>query len=170
MEQTENIEIGKIVSAVGLRGEVKIYPYTDRREHFVQGAEFLVGNRLICVETARFVKNLPILKFVGTENRDEAEALRGQTLAVSALSLEPLPDGEWYVRDLIGCDVQDETGIRFGSVSDVIQNGAQDLYEIAMPDGRKFLLPAVAAFVIHVDIQAKRVIARVPADLSELAL
>ncbi|MDR1245478.1 MAG: ribosome maturation factor RimM [Clostridiales Family XIII bacterium] len=170
MEQTEHIEIGKIVSAVGLRGEVKIYPYSDRQKHFAQGAKFLVGGRPVCVETARFVKKLPILKFVGTESRDEADALRGQTLSVSALTLEPLPDGEWYVRDLIGCDVQDETGRRLGSIADVIQNGAQDIYEIAMPDGRKFLLPAAAAYVIHVDIPAKRVTVHAPDSLLELAL
>ncbi|MDR2771035.1 MAG: ribosome maturation factor RimM [Clostridiales Family XIII bacterium] len=169
MEQTEQIAIGKIVAAVGLRGEVKVYPYSDNRERFASGAEFLIDGRPARVEAVRFVKNLPILKLDGITDRDGAESLRGCVLSISALALAPLPDGEWYVRDLIGCDVCDEAGRVLGAIADVIQNGAQDLYEIAVPDGKTFLLPAVGAFVIHVDVREKRVVARVPDDLSALA-
>jgi 16S rRNA processing protein RimM len=170
MEENERIDVGKIVAAVGLRGEVKIYPYSDNAERFAKDAEFSADGLIVRVESARFVKKLPILKFMGVENRSDAEALRGRTLSVSALVLEPLPEGEWYVRDLIGCDVRDEAGHSLGTISDVIQNSAQDLYEIMLPDGRKFLLPAVAAFVVHVDTAAKCVTARVPDGLLELAL
>jgi 16S rRNA processing protein RimM len=173
MKQTEKIEmteIGKIVAPVGLRGEVKIYPYSENAERFAPGAELLVGGTPMSVETSRFVKNLPIIKFVGAESRDDAEALRGRSLFTDALMFAPLPEGEWYVRDLIGCDVSDEAGESLGTISDVRLNGAQDLYEIAMEDGRKFLLPAVEAFILHVDTASKRVIARVPDGLLELAL
>jgi 16S rRNA processing protein RimM len=169
MDRTEIIEIGRIVSAVGLRGEVKIYPYSDRTGRFVPGAEFLSGDRLMRVETVRFVKNLPIVGFAGVADRDGAEALRGRTLSVDALTLAPLPEGEWYVRDLIGCGVWDESGEKLGTIADVLQSGAQDLYEIAMPDGRKFLLPAVEAFVLRVDVAAGRVTVYLPDGLAELA-
>jgi 16S rRNA processing protein RimM len=169
-EKTERIEIGKIVAPVGLRGEVKIYPYSENAERFAPGAELSVDGTLMSIEGSRFVKNLPIVKLAGVENRDDAEALRGLSLFADALTLAPLPEGEWYVRDLIGCDVLDEAGECLGSIADVRQNGAQDLYEIAMRDGRTFLLPAVEAFVLHVDPAAKRVTARVPAGLLELAI
>ncbi|MDR2133376.1 MAG: ribosome maturation factor RimM [Clostridiales Family XIII bacterium] len=169
MEQIEQIEIGKILSPVGLRGEVKVYSYSDKPERFAPGAELLLDGRPVRIETSRFVKNLPIIKLDGVENREEAEALRGHALSIGALSLTPLPEGEWYVRDLIGCEVCDEDGNALGAIADVLQNGAQDLYEIASRDGRTFLLPAVAAFVVRVDVTAKRVVARVPDGIMELA-
>jgi 16S rRNA processing protein RimM len=167
---TERIIIGKIVAPVGLRGEVKVYPYSDNPERFAPGAEIAADDAPMSIEAARFVKKLPILKFAGVDSRDAAEALRGCMLSVSALALAPLPEGEWYVRELIGCGVWDESGKSLGTVTDVIQNRAQDLYEIAMEDGRRFLLPAVGDFVTAVDVTAKRVTARVPAGLLELAL
>ncbi|MDR2354948.1 MAG: ribosome maturation factor RimM [Clostridiales Family XIII bacterium] len=170
MEQTEQITIGKIVSAVGLRGEVKVYPYSDRQERFACGAELLLDGRPVRIEAVRFVKNLPILRLDGVADRDGAEALRGRVLSISAGALAPLPDGEWYVRDLIGCEVRDEGGSVLGAIADVLQNGAQDLYEIAAPDGRTFLLPAVEAFVLRVDVSKKRVLVRVPDGLSELSI
>jgi 16S rRNA processing protein RimM len=165
----EQITIGKIIAAVGLRGEVKVYPYSDNMERFAQGAELLIDGRPVRVETVRFVKNLPIVRLDGVSDREGAEALRGRALSVSARALAPLPDGDWYVRDLIGCDVHDEEGRVLGAIADVLQTGAQDLYEIAAPDGRAFLLPAVDAFVLHVDVLAKRVLVRVPEGLLELA-
>jgi 16S rRNA processing protein RimM len=170
MKQTERIEIGKIVAPVGLRGEVKIYPYSDNAERFAHGAALSVGDALMSIEGSRFVKNLPIVKFAGVESREDAEVLRGRALFTDARSLAPLPEGEWYVRDLIGCDVLSEAGECLGTIADVRQNGALDLYEIAMPGGRTFLLPVVEEFVLRVDTIAKRVTARVPAGLLELAL
>ncbi|MDR2088353.1 MAG: ribosome maturation factor RimM [Clostridiales Family XIII bacterium] len=170
MEQTEWIAVGKILAAVGLRGEVKVYPYSDKPERFAPGAELSIDGRSVRIEAVRFVKNLPILKLDGLADRSGAEALRGRVLSVSAHSLKPLPDGEWYVRDLIGCGVYDEREKALGTIADVLQNGAQDLYEIAAPDGRRFLLPAVEAFVIHVDVLAKRVVVRVPDGLLGLAI
>jgi 16S rRNA processing protein RimM len=170
MEQTEQITIGKIVAAVGLRGEVKVYPYSDKRERFARGAELLLDGLPARIEAVRFVKNLPILKLDGVADREGAETLRGRALSISAASLTPLPDGEWYVRDLIGCGLYDENGNILGTITDVIQNGAQDLYEIALPGGRRFLLPAVEDFVLRVDVIGKRVVARVPDGLPELAI
>jgi 16S rRNA processing protein RimM len=170
MEQIERIAIGRIVAAVGLRGEVKVYPFSDNAERFAPGATFLIDGRPARIEAVRFVKKMPILKLDGFGTREGAEALRGCTLSVSASTLPPLPEGEWYVRDLIGCDVCDEAGKVLGAIVDVIQNSAQDLYEIALPDGRTFLLPAVEAFVLRVDVLAKRVVVRVPDGLSELAI
>jgi 16S rRNA processing protein RimM len=170
MKTDEQIAIGKIVAAVGLRGEVKVYPYSDNAERFAPGAELFADDRPVRIEGARFVKNVPILKFDGVEDRTGAESLRGLSLFINARALRPLPEGEWYVRDLIGCAVYDETERRLGVVLDVRQNGAQDLYEIAASDGRTFLLPAVEAFVLRVDVSAKCITARVPDGLLALSI
>ncbi|MDR1573011.1 MAG: ribosome maturation factor RimM [Clostridiales Family XIII bacterium] len=170
MEKNEQITIGKIVAAVGLRGEVKVFPYSDKAEHFAPGAKLLAGDRSVRIESARFVKKLPILKFDGIEDRTGAKSLCGLSLFISARALKPLPDGEWYVRDLIGCALCDEAKGNLGVVADVRQNGAQDLYEIATPSGGTFLLPAVSAFILRVDVAEKRIVARVPDGLLELSI
>ncbi|MDR3295396.1 MAG: ribosome maturation factor RimM [Clostridiales Family XIII bacterium] len=168
MGGNEKIAIGKIVSAVGLRGEVKIYPYSDNMARFEPQTELRMENGGKRVEELRFVKRMPVLKLEGVSDRNQAEALRGQELWIDSGELAPLPEGVYYVRELIGCAVLDESGARLGEIKDVIQNRAQDLYEIQMPDERTFLLPAVAAFVKQVDVAQRRVVASVPEGLMEL--
>jgi 16S rRNA processing protein RimM len=162
------IVIGKIVSAVGLQGEVKVYPYSDNMERFGRGAEVMIGGALRRIESSRFVKRMPVIRIEGIAGRDAAEAMRGAELCVDGAGLPPLPDGNYYVRDLIGCSVVDESGAEIGRIRDVIQNSAQDLYEIVCSDGTAFMLPAVAEFIAGVDIAAKAVVARLPEGLLEL--
>jgi 16S rRNA processing protein RimM len=168
MGQTEMIVIGKIVSAVGLQGEVKVYPYSDNMERFGRGAEVMIGGALRRIESSRFVKRMPVVRIEGIVGRDAAEAMRGTELCVDEAGLPPLPDGDYYVRDLIGCSVVGEGGDEIGRIRDVIQNRAQDLYEIECSDGTTFLLPAVAEFILGVDIAGKAVVARLPEGLLEL--
>jgi 16S rRNA processing protein RimM len=102
-------------------------------------------------------------------SREQAEALRGQELCIRADALAALPEGSYYVRDLTGCAILDEAGSVLGELCDVLQSGAQDLYEIRRPDGKTFLIPAAGPFILHVDTERKRVTARVPEGLMELA-
>jgi 16S rRNA processing protein RimM len=168
MKQTEMIVIGKIVSAVGLRGEVKVYPYSDNMERFRRGAGLVIGGASRRIEEARFVKKMPVIRLDGVSGRDDAEALRGAELYIAAAELPPLPEGDYYIRDLIGCSVIDESGLNIGRIREVIQNRAQDLYEIECSDGTAFMLPVVAEFIEHVDIAGKTVLVHLPEGLTEL--
>lgn len=105
----EEITIGKIVSAVALRGEVKVYPYTEPKERFESLRQILLAqkgaSRPVAVEHVRYQKNMVILKLAGVDDRTAAEALRDGEVRISAASLPPLPKDTYYVRDLIGCTV-----------------------------------------------------------------
>ena len=161
------ISIGKIASPVGLRGYVKLYPYTDRIDHYNTAEVFIEGSRR-SIEIIRYVKRTPILKIEGVSDRQQAERLNGAEIAVLESELSDLPEGAYYLKDLIGCSVIDETNDDLGFISNVMQNSAQDIYEITGKNGKSFMIPAVAEFILDVDIDSKIVKVHVPAGLRDL--
>ena len=146
------IKVGKIVSAVGIRGEVKVYPYTDYPERFEELEGVYAGDEWLEIERVRYQKNVVIVKFAGSDDRNRAESLRDRFLTIDRKDLRQLEEDEYFIFDLIGLEAQDQEGKRLGRVSDVIQNTAQDLYEIETDSGKKYLIPAVREFVTEIDI------------------
>lgn len=156
----DKIKIGKIVNTVGLKGEVKVYNYSDRSEIYENTSHIYVENDLTAVESVRVQKNMVILKLEGISDRDRAEALRGRELYVTEEDLPELPQGQYYVRDIIGMAVREENGTFLGEVTDVIQNTAQDIFEVKKQGGKKVLIPKVDEFVLNIDIEKKEILVR----------
>ena len=146
----EKIMIGKIVNVVGLKGEVKVYNYSDSDEIYRTTEAVYVGDDLVGIENVRLQKNMVILKLAGISDRDGAEAVRGKELFITESDLPELPEGQYYIRDLIGMTVKEENGEILGKVSDVLQNTAQDIFEVENADGRKILIPKVDQFVLEI--------------------
>ncbi len=149
----EQLKLGQIVSVVGLKGEMKVYPYTDYRERFEELLEVMIGHATYKIEKVRYGNNnVVILKVAGIDDRTSAEKLRGSFLLIDKASARKLPDDTYYIADLIGLTVNTEDGTFIGKLTDVIQNKSQDLYEIQTGDGIKFLVPAVSEFILAIDI------------------
>lgn len=181
----EKIKIGKIVNAVGLKGEVKVYSYAGENDRFEKLDRIIAGSsqsgsgqsgsgqeggakRAACkkpqsdmefeIEKVRYQKNMVILKLRGVDDRNQAEALKDMDVFITEDDLEELPDDTFYVRDLIGCQVVDiNDGKKLGVVSDLIQNSAQDIYQIDLAEGGQALIPAVEQFIKNVDIENKTI-------------
>lgn len=181
----EKIKIGKIVNAVGLKGEVKVYSYAGENDRFKKLDRIIAGGsqsgsgqsgsgqeggakRAACkkpqsdmefeIEKVRYQKNMVILKLRGVDDRNQAEALKDMDVFITEDDLEELPDDTFYVRDLIGCQVVDiNDGKKLGVVSDLIQNSAQDIYQIDLAEGGQALIPAVEQFIKNVDIENKTI-------------
>ena len=164
----EKILIGKITSAVGLKGEVKVYNYSDSIEIYEETPQIYVGDELMDVISVRQQKNMVVLRLSGFTDRDAAERARGREIFVTEADLPELPEGQFYVRDLIGMQVVTEEGEELGEVTDVIQNTAQDLFEVELPEGRKVLIPKVDAFVRSIDGEARTVTVRLQEGLLDL--
>lgn len=147
----EKIKIGKIVNAVGLKGEVKVYNYSDSEEVYERTPEIYAGDRLLKVENVRMQKNMVILKLSGIDDRNGAEAAKGTELFITEADLPELPEGQFYIRDLIGMEVEEQGGSFHGVVTDVLQNTAQDIFEVKRDDGKTVLIPKVDAFVQKID-------------------
>ena len=168
----EKIKIGRIVSSVALRGEVKVYHYSDYKERFEELESILVDNGKSFneyeIEGIRYQKNMAILKLKGVDDRNKADSLNQKDIYILENQLRELPEGTYYVKDLIGCSViHSETGEDLGRIIDVIQNTAQDIYEIKNAAGKEFLIPAVAQFVKKIDINNKTVIVNLIPGLIE---
>ncbi len=154
-ESGEKIEIGKITNAVGLKGEVKVYNYSDpdRYDHL---KEVIVGDTRFKITGTRYQSNMVILKLSGINDRNAAEELKGESLYVLESELPKLPEDTYYIRDLVGMKVvDDESGDEIGTLCDVIQGTAQDVYEIDLSGGKKGYVPAVGSFVKEVDLKAR---------------
>ncbi|MGI6731399.1 MAG: ribosome maturation factor RimM [Anaerovoracaceae bacterium] len=149
------IKIGKIINVVGIKGELKIYHYTDYKERFEELSKVYLDGQAHDILNVRYMKELVILTLKGIQNRTEAEKHKNKELYIDDSDVRELPENTYYVRDLIGLTVEDEKGIKIGTLKDVIQIPAQDTYEIEKENGDTFLIPAVKEFILHIDLENK---------------
>ncbi len=149
------IECGKIVSTQGIRGEVRVSPWSDTPQFLCGFKAFYIkgGDRKLSVKSARVNKNVVVIKFDEINSVEEAEALRNHVIYVERKSLK-LKKGTYLVRDLIGLTVIDaESGKEYGKLSDVTPTGARDVYHIKTPDGKELLFPAIPDVVKETNIE-----------------
>lgn len=158
----ELVAIGEVSAPHGVRGEVRVVPRTDFPERF-RGLKrvFVRRSRNAApeerkVERTRFHKGFVIVKFEGIDDRDEAEALRRALLQVAPDEVHPLPEGHYYVFEIVGLQVIEEDGREIGVVKDVLFTGANDVYIVQKSDGSELLLPAVEDVVRRIDVDAGR--------------
>ena len=153
----DRFKLGQIVNAVGLKGETKVYPYTDYKERFEELKSLYIEDEVYEIDHVRYMGEMAIIRFKGVGDRNAAEALKGKYLYVDRANARELGEDEFFIADLVGMDVQTEEGASVGSLKDVIQGPAQDVYEIDKPEGGVFLVPAVSQFILNVDME-KRII------------
>lgn len=164
----DRIALGQITSAVGIKGEVRVYPYTDYMERFSEIKKLQVESKTYAVERVSYRKNMVILKLEGVNDRNLAEEQKGKMLYLNKEDMWKMPEDTYFISDLIGLTVQKESGEKIGRITDVIQNTAQDIYEIEMENGNQFLLPAVKEFILSVNIEEKMMVVRLIEGLVEL--
>ena len=134
----ERLQVGVIASTHGVHGEVKIFPTTDDVRRFKKLKEVILD------------------KFRGIDTIDEAEKYRRKSLYVTRENAVRLQKDEYFIADLIGVKVLDEQEQELGTLEDVIETGANDVYQIRLKDGRQLLLPAIKECVLDVDVEAGR--------------
>lgn len=147
------LEAGKIVTTHGIRGEVKVMPYTDTPELLCEFDRLFIGKNRdeINVTRARVFKSTVIMKLEGIDTPEAAEKLRNKLLYMHRDDLE-LDDDTYFIQDLIGLEVSDaDSGKVYGKIADVMQTGANDVYVIK-GDDREYLVPAIADVVVSTDI------------------
>ena len=151
------LQVGIITSTHGVRGEVKVYPTTDDPRRFRRLKEVVLdtGREKLNmeIEGVKFFKQFVILKFKGLDNINDIEKYRQKSLYVTRKNAVRLQRDEYFIADLIGLKVQDEDGTELGTVKDVIETGANDVYEVEMADGRSLLLPAIKQCILNVDVE-----------------
>lgn len=144
------LEAGKIVTTHGVRGEMKLELWCDGVDFLKQVRHLYPtaqGGRAWNVASLRAQGQMALLRLEGVDDLDAARALRGQALYFDRAEAV-LPEGRWYVADLIGCEVRDaESGKVYGVVTSVDHPGAQDIYTVKAPSGKEYMFPGVDAFL-----------------------
>lgn len=158
---SDPVVIGRVGSPSGLRGEFRVTLYADGSDNLKEGKVLLLKHAKeelsAKVERVRYQKDRPVIKLEGYDDRTSVEALRNMEISIDASDLEELPEGEHYVRNLIGCRVTDIAGGGsrvIGILHDVIQNTAQSVLDVRTPEGKSVLIPAVSAFLRSIDEEA----------------
>jgi len=164
--------MGKIVNTHGIKGEIKIYPYTDDPARFEHFSYILIegeAEKKFKVSSVRVHKNMVLLKLSGFNDINTVQKFMDKAIYLYRNDIEAL-DGDdegHYVVDLIGCDIIDAEGTVLGVLKDVLQHTAQDLYEVAMPSGGVFYIPVVDEFVKNIDIEKRQITVKIIEGLIE---
>lgn len=154
------LQVGAITQTHGLRGEVKVFPTTDDVKRFKKLKEVILDTgkekMALEIENVRFFKQFAILKFKGFDNINDIERYKGKSLYVTRENAVKLRKDEYFIADLMGVKIYDEQDAYMGVLKDVIVTGANDVYEIALEDGRTLLLPAIKQCVLDVDMEQRK--------------
>ena len=149
--------VGVITSTHGVRGEVKVYPTTDDPQRFKKLKKVILdtGKQQLDLEIAsvKFFKNMVILKFKGIDNINDVEKYKQADLLVHRDQAVPLKEGEYFIADLIGLKGTTDEGEDIGTLSDVIQTGANDVYVFTMENGKELLVPKIPVCIKEVDVK-----------------
>jgi len=153
------LETGKIVGTHGIKGMVRVQPWADDSEFLKQFKTFYIdsqGNNCLKSEQIKISKNIVLIKFKGIDSVPEAEALRGTIIYIDRKDVK-LPNGRYFVDDLIDCEVYDENNATFyGKISDVSKTGANDVWHIKNND-KEYLFPAVEEMLGKIDIESEKI-------------
>ena len=160
----ELIEIGQICNTHGVRGEVKLNPWTyDVYDLLELDVLYLKDGAVLNIDNARVHKNTVIFKFREVDNMNAAEKMRGTTLYTEKT---PLPEGRYYIKDLIGLTTVDENGA-FGKLTDVFNTGANDIYEIKTDDGKTLYVPVIEGVIGDVNLEKGTIFITIPEGLED---
>ena len=158
----EYIEIGQIVNTNGLKGVVKVNPFTDDISKFedLKYVYIQLKNELkkVKIEQVRYNKNQVLLKLEGIDSIEEAEKYRNFYLKTEKESQEDLGEDTYYIVDLIGLDVYTAKNEYLGKIEDVFPTGSNDVYVVKDNLGKQILIPAIADVVKKVDLKNKKMI------------
>jgi len=153
----DKLVIGNIIKPQGIKGEVKVKPYTDTPEDFKSFREVYIGDEKYKLLYTRAAGGFIYAGLRGVADRNAAEALRGKDILADREEAPALEEGKYYIVDIIGCRVRYDGGETVGIITEVTP-AATDIYTVECGDGKKqILFPAVKGVVINVDINKKEI-------------
>lgn len=165
---TDRVIVGSIGGAFGVQGEVRLKSFCADPAAIADYTPLYTADGRVFAQMVLTgqIKNGLTARIDGIVSKEEADALRGTSLYADRANMPPLPDDEYYYADLIGLSVLDTGGATLGTVRNVMDHGAGDLLEIAVPgQSDTVLLPFTRAVVPTVDLGAGRIVADPPDGL-----
>lgn len=159
MEQL--LEIGQIVNTYGIKGFVKVVPYTDNKKRFEDLKNIYVeqGKKLntYLIEEVKYSKDLVLLKLKGIDDINQAEILKNCYLKIDRKDAVDLPKDTFFIVDLIGLEVVTQENRVLGKLIDIFPTGSNDVYVVKDEKGKQILLPAIKDVIKKIDIESKTI-------------
>lgn len=160
MEQL--MEIGKIVNTYGIKGFLKVVPYTDDITRFEDLKSIYIETKnslkTVIIEDVKYSKNLVLLKIKGIDDINTAKNYKNCYIKIDRKDAVKLPEDSYFIVDLIGVNVYTDNNEELGKIEDVYSTGANDIYVVKDDMGKQVLLPAIGDVIKDVDIQNKKMI------------
>lgn len=151
------LQVGVITQTHGIRGEVKVFPTTDDIKRFQKLKEVILETEkerlTLEIEGVKFFKQFVILKFKNYDSINDMEKYKRARLLIPREKAVKLKKDEYFVADLIGMKVITEDGEHFGTLKNVLQTGANDVYVVETEEGKEVLLPAIKECVLKIDME-----------------
>ena len=151
------LQVGVITATHGIRGEVKVFPTTDDPERFLDLETVYLDTgrekKLLTISSVKFFKQFVILKFKGIDNINDIERYKRCPLLVERKDAVALEEDEYFIADLIGLRVITDEDKVLGELTDVLETGANDVYQVTDENGKEILLPAIKDCILSVDLE-----------------
>ena len=158
---TKYLEIGQIVNTFGIKGMVKIKPFTDDINRFDKLKKVYIknkdGKKEYQIQEVKYHKNMVLMKLEGVDTPEQADLLRQSYLLVNRDDEEPLEEGVYYIVDLIGLEVYTDEDVLLGNVDDIFNTGSNDIYVVKDGKGKQILLPGIPEALKNVDLEKGRI-------------
>jgi len=158
----EFIEIGKIVNSYGIKGFMKIIPYTDDIRRFDQLKSIYIEKKkqkiFFKIEEIKYQKNLVLIKLEGINSINDIEEYKNCYIKIERKNAINLPKDTYFIIDLIGLEVYTDKNILLGNIIDIFPTGSNDVYVVKDKLGKQVLLPAISEVIKDIDIQNKKVV------------
>lgn len=153
----EYFEIGQIVNTFGVKGWLKVNPFTDDMTRFEKlKTVYVVKNKNMTeieIEEVKYHKNMVLLKFKGIEDMNMAEKLKSCFLKIHRKDAIELPKDTYFIVDIIGSDVITDDGKNLGKVDDIYSTGSKDIYVVKDELGKQILLPSIPEVILDIDVE-----------------
>ena len=158
----EYFEIGQIVNTFGVKGFVKVNPFTDDVTRFEKLKTISVVKNSnvteIEIEEVKYHKNWVLLKLKGIDDLNSAEKYKSCFIKIHRKDAIKLPKDTYFIADIIGSDVYTDEGNLLGKVEDIYSTGSKDIYVVKDELGKQILLPSIKEVILDIDIEKQKVI------------
>ena len=154
-------EVGQVVNTFGIKGFVKVKPFTDDITRFEELKTLYICKKekmeQVEIEEVKYHKEMVLLKIKGIENKTQAEMVKGLFLKIDRKDAKKLPKDTYFIADLIGLDVYTDEGELLGKVDDIYNTGASDIYVVKNELGKQILLPSIKKVLKEIDLENEKI-------------
>ena len=161
----EFLEVGQIVNTFGIKGFVKVNPFTDDINRFDELKKVYIKNKsnkkVLEIEEVKYHKNMVLLKFKDIDKVEDAENLRNSYILIDRKDQKQLDKDTYYIVDLLGLEVYTDENELLGKLEDIYNTGSNDIYVVKDELGKQILLPAIKDVIKEIDIDGRKIVVHI---------